>query len=156
MKSKLVYVLCFATCFIFSGCKKYPENTLWFKKPEKVFKGGYITLYTIDGIDKLPDVRSWYANFPYNFYKQTSDIFQLPFSYSGSDGGLSTDYGKGSLVFSTSTKNVTIDFRPVNSDYGAQNLFVANDNWTVLKLTKNGQLKLQGRFNEKTYVIQFN
>ncbi|MGZ4038593.1 MAG: hypothetical protein ACXVPQ_12240, partial [Bacteroidia bacterium] len=107
MRSAVIYSVCITIALVFFGCKKYPENTLWFKSPEKVFKGGHITVYTVDGIDKMPDIRSWYAYFPYNYYKQTDDIFQLPFTYTGSDGSLNCDYGGGTMKFSLSTKNVT-------------------------------------------------
>lgn len=152
----IVSIFCFALLLFSLGCRKYPENTLWFKKPEKVFKGGRITLYTIDGIDKMQTIRDWYKYFPYNYYKQTDDIFSVPISYSGSTGILNSDYGVGTLKFSKSTKDVTIEFNPTNSSYGAQNIFVGSESWKVEKLTRDGQLKLQAWINDRTYVIQFN
>jgi hypothetical protein len=39
---------------IVSGCKKYPENNLWFKKPAKQgLLFGYLQKYEVNGIDSL-------------------------------------------------------------------------------------------------------
>ena len=147
----------FLTGILFFGCKKYPENKLWFKKPESVFKGGKITSYTINGIDKMEYFRSLYRWFPYNFYGQKiEDVFDLPFSYNPANEDFYTDYGTGSLHFSKTKREIEITFEPVNESYGAENIFVGRLSWKVMKLTKDGVLKIQAKYNFKLYEMQFN
>ena len=142
---------------VFFGCKKYPENKLWFKKPESVFKGGKITSYTINGIDKMEYFRNLYRSFPYNLYGQKiEDVFDLPFSYDKTNEDFYTDYGVGSLHFSKTKREIEITFEPVNESYGAENIFVGRLSWKVMKLTKDGVLKIQAKYNFKLYEIQFN
>lgn len=139
------------------GCKKYPENKLWFKKPEQVFKGGKITSYKINGVDKMQYFRDLYKNFPYNWYGHSvEDIFEIPFEHGAGSEDLNTEYGEGSFRFSETKREVEISFTPVNSNYGAENIFVGNISWKIMKLTKTGQLKLQGKYNFKLYEIEFN
>lgn len=143
--------------FFFSGCKKYPENTLWFKNAEKVFKGGRITSYTADGQDLMPYYKNLYSTFPYNYCGQKlEDALSLNFNYDASKKELTGDLGEGSLQFSGTKREVAIIFHPVNEDFGAENIFLARLSWKVLKLTKDGQLKIRADYNFKTYEIQFN
>jgi hypothetical protein len=140
-----------------SSCKKYPENKLWFKKPERVFKGGKITMYTINGVDQMPSIRAMYNTFPYNYFgKAIPDVFDLTLDYESGGGNLTTEYGEGAMTFSKKGKDVTIQFNQKNQEYGAVNMFVAPMSWKILKLTKEGQMKIQGLNNYKLYVIQFN
>lgn len=142
---------------LFSGCKKYPENKLWFKKPETVFKGGKITMYTVNGVDHMPEVRAMYRDFPYNYFgKSIPDVFDLTFSYDSKSETLSSDIGEGGFNFTAKGKDVQIGFKPVNDGYGAQSIFVTPTNWKILKLTKSGQLKIQANIQYDVYVIQFN
>ncbi len=63
--------------FIFNSCKKYPENRLWFRKPENTFRGGRITAFTVDGDDSLTLVNSTWASDistkTFNLYKPYHD-----------------------------------------------------------------------------------
>lgn len=141
----------------FSGCKKYPENTLWFKNAEKVFKGGSITAYNVNGQDLMPYYKNLYSTFPYNYCGQKlDDALSLHFNYDNSNKEISSDLGEGSFKFSKTKKEVAIIFHPVNEDFGAENIFQARLSWKVLKLTKEGQLKIRADYNFKTYEIQFN
>lgn len=147
----------FILIFAFSGCKKYPENILWFKNAEKTFKGGHITSYTENGQDLMPYYKNLYSTFPYNYCGQKlEDAFSLNFTYDNSKKELSGDLGKGSFQFSKTKKEVAIIFHPVNEDFGAENIFQSRLSWKVLKLTKDGQLKIRADYNFKTYEIQFN
>jgi hypothetical protein len=141
--------------FLFAGCKKYPENKLWFKDPGTCFKGGKITSYKINGVDHMPAVRAWYQSFPYNYFGQkVDDVFEMEFTYDGTN--LNSEYGEGTLKFSEDKKYVEINFTPKNQNYGAQNLFVASLRWKIMKLTKNGQMKIETEHEVKTYEIIFN
>lgn len=153
----LKYILLLLIVGSFSTCKKYPENRLWTRHPQKYFNGGVITAYTENGIDIMPKIRNWYSDFPYNYYGQKiDDVFTLPFSYDKATDEFTTDYGAGYFHFNSDGKTVDISFTPKNSLYGAQNLFVENENWQILKLTKSGQMKLKVTMNYKYYEIQFN
>lgn len=144
------------TLCLFS-CTKYPENKLNSRHPERYFKGGVITMYTENNIDKMGKIRSWYSDFPYNYYgTKITDVFASPFSYNMETEVLSTEYGTGYLHFNKGGKTVDISFTPINSDFGAQNIFVQNENWQILKLTKEGVMKIKATINYKYYEIQFN
>jgi hypothetical protein len=139
-----------------NSCKKYPENKLWFKKPENVFKGGKITMYTINSVDQMPAIRAMYNTFPYNHQGSAiADVFDLDVSYD-KNGNITTQYGEGSLTFSKNKKDVNIQFNQVNSDYGAVNMFGDPINWKILKLTKDGQMKIKSVQHYSVFVIQFN
>ena len=157
MKLKKKYLLLLIICIGFFGCKKYPENTVYFKDPKNFFKGGTITMFTQDGIDHLHDIKDLYFNFPYNFYGvQIADATQLPFTYNSGDDTFTSDFGEGNLIFSKTRKNVEIAFKPKNFEFGAQSIFYGYYSWKVLKLTKSGTLKIQAYVNLKTWIIQFN
>lgn len=158
MKLLKIYLLAFCLGILFLGCKKYPENKLWFKNPEKVFKGGKITAYTVNGIDKMPYFRNLYYYYPYNYFgKKIDDVFELPIEYSSSSGEIKTEYGKGSLRFSKTKREIEISFTPTNQDNGAENIFVNRGaSWKIMKLTKEGVLRIKAQYNFITYEIQFN
>jgi hypothetical protein len=155
MRSALRIFTFFLIVFALGGCTKYPENKLWFKDPAKAFKGGKITLYTINSVDHMHTVRALYRDFPYNYFGTSiPDVLDQEFSYS--DGSLSSSFGDGSMKFSQKGKDVEISFHPINEDKGAQNIFIAPSVWKILKLTKQGQLKIQAVIDYKIYQIQFN
>jgi hypothetical protein len=158
MKTLKTYLFIFIIGSLFLGCKKYPENKLWFKDPKKVFKGGKITSYTMNGLDRMKYFRDRYSTFPYNQYgKKIDNVFEIPFEYHSGEEEISTEYGKGSLHFSETKREIEITFKPLNEEYGAENIFVSRGvTWKIMKLTKDGVLKLQGKYNFITYEIQFN
>lgn len=157
MKFFKLYLLIAFTGILFSGCKKYPENKLWFKNPEQAFKGGKITSYKVNGVDRMPYFRNLYKSFPYNWYGHSvDDIFELPFDYHSGEENFDSEYGEGSLKFSETKREIAIKFVPVNADYGAENIFVGNLSWKIIKLTKAGFLKIEGKHDFKLYEIEFN
>ena len=157
MKFVKTYLLIALTGLLLYGCKKYPENKLWFKKPEEVFKGGKITSYKVNGVDRMPYFRNLYKTFPYNWLtRSVEDIFELPFEYSSGEGNFNSEYGEGYLKFSETKKEIEIRFEPFNEAYGAENIFVGNLSWKVIKLTKAGFLKIEGKYDFKLYEIEFN
>jgi hypothetical protein len=141
----------------FFGCKKYPENKLWFKDPKKAFKGGKITSYTVNGADRMPYFRNLYYGFPYNYYGTSiDDVFSIPFNYDAGGEKISTIYGSGGFHFSKTKREIEISFVPVNADYGAESIFPPRQSWKVMKLTKDGVLKIQVDYNMQLHEIQFN
>jgi hypothetical protein len=154
--NKLYLILLFIGSILF-GCKKYPENRIWSNKPEKYFKGGTITSYKINGVDRKQYFIDLYRNFPYNQYGSSiPNVFDLPFTYDSGSENLSCDYGEGTIKFSETKREVEIRFKPKNMDFGAENIFVRDLSWKVMKLTKDGQLKIQTQADFKLYEIQFN
>ncbi len=150
---------CFFLVFVvlFLGCKKYPENELWWDAPEKVFKGGKITSFTMSGLDQMQSITDLYKNFPYNYYGTSiTDVFQLPFTYDSGSNNISTDYGSGVFKFTANRQEIEITFVPVNAEFGAKNIFMTGLNWKILKLTSNGLLKIQAQYNNRVYEVQFN
>ena len=157
MKFFKTYLLIVIIGILFFGCKKYPENKLWFKNPEKVFKGGKITAYTINGADRMSYFKALYRDFPYNYYGQSIPaVFDIAFEYNSSDKEIKTTYGEGSFTFSETKREIEISFKPVNVDFGAENIFVGRLSWKIMKLTKDGVLRIQAKDNFKLYEIQFN
>lgn len=151
------FIYCVLILLSFNSCKKYPENTLWFKKPEKVFKGGKITSYTMNGQDRMPYYRNLYAVFPYNYFGNSiPDVFDMSFDYNSSTGSFGNELGDGTFKFSKTKREVEIYFSPLNEVYGAENIFIHHLSWKILKLTKTGQLKIAADYDFKRYEIQFN
>lgn len=144
-------------------CKKYPENNLWLKKPEKVFKGGKLTSYTVNGVDSFPMWDDIYINAPDNNgngYKY--DLRTAYFGYDFKDRGSSfwTEVGEGTLEFINKKKDVTINFTMDEVPGLAKpiyNIFLTKlSTWKILKLTKSGTLKIQRNYNNKIYELQIN
>lgn len=156
----ILYILFFFSIF---SCKKYPENNLWLKKPEKVFKGGYLTSFKVNGVDSFPMWDAIYINAPDNNgngYKY--DLRTAYFGYDFKDRGTSiwTEVGEGTLEFINKKKDITINFtmdevlglaKPTYSIFSTK-----LSTWKILKLTKNGTLKIQRDYNNKRYEIQIN
>ena len=158
MKYLKIYLLVMLAGLFSAGCKKYPENTLHSNHPEKYFKGGVITSYKVNTLDKMPYYRDLYKNFPYNYYAGHSipDVFTLPFTYDAGSESFSSEYGEGSIKFSETKREIELRFKPVNMDAGAENIFVHDLCWKILKLTKSGQMKIQAKYEFKVYEIEFN
>lgn len=158
MRSLKRYLFIFIISSLFLGCKKYPENKLWFKDPKKTFKGGKITAYTVNGVDKMKYFKDLYSTFPYNhFGKKIDDVFEIPIEYHSGEDEISTEYGKGSLRFSETKREIEISFTPINENFGAENIFVSRGAcWKIMKLTKDGVLRIKAQYNFITYEIQFN
>jgi hypothetical protein len=164
MKFK-IYILIISgfviTCF--NACHKYPENTLWFKKPEKAFKGGLLTSYKVNGIDSLPMWDSIFNTPPnYNGWGHPYDIRKAYFGYDYTErrGEVNSSIGHGNFAFINKKKDLSIyfDMRAVSiypePEY---NLFLTKTGtWQILKLTKGGSLKIRRKYNNKTYEIQIN
>lgn len=163
MKLSLFYIT-FLFCVVFLGCKKYPENNLWLKKPEKVFKGGLLTSYTVDGVDSFPMWDNIYSTPPdYNGMGYKYDIRKTEFVYDYSDhknNSLDSNLGGGLLDFVNKKKEIEIRFKMTSPSGVAEakyNVFLTeNSTWKILKLTKSGTLKIQRIYNNKIYEIQIN
>jgi hypothetical protein len=57
------HIFCFFILITLSTCKKYPDNTLWFKNPKKVSPFyGYLKKYTVNGIDSLDLLNNYFGH----------------------------------------------------------------------------------------------
>jgi hypothetical protein len=163
MKLYLFYIT-FLFGVIFLACKKYPENNLWLKKPEKVFKGGELTSYTVDGVDSFPMWDAIYNTPPdYNGMGYAFDVRSTYFGYDYSDhkdNRIGSKLGYGTLDFINKKKEIAIWFvmtSPSGVAEAKYNVFLTeNSTWKILKLTKSGTLKIQRTYNNKIYEIQIN
>ena len=149
MKKLKLIALCIVTTFII-GCKKYPENRLWFKKPEKVFKEGRLTSYTVDNVDSIPLLNSTWG------YDLTAENFKLTKADKSPHYNLTGAF-LGEMEFANDNKRV--EFTPrskLNTFPPTYYPFSSSPLWDMIKCTNKGVLKLQRTINGKTYKLQFN
>ena len=167
MSTLLKIVIVLLIIVISARCKKYPENNLWFKSPEKAFTNGNLKSFTVNGVDSMPMWDAIYNdpttnNNGYCSLLKATDLI-LRTENLGSDGwGLDSQIGGGSWHFYSNKKYLYIYFKmdfkeyclpPVSPKY---NLFLTTEgNWKVLKLTENGTLKIQRTYNDKVYEMEF-
>ena len=155
---------CILLVMLFTTCKKYPENNLWFKSPEKAFMGGKIIAYTVDGIDSIPMWNYIYNTYPYNgfpapqgstYYDIKNSIWEIENDYKI----ISSSYGTGNLSFYNHKKNLHISFtmyKDLNNQYPKYTIFYTKDSdWKILKLTSKGDMRIQRTYNNKVYEIEF-
>lgn len=157
---KLLFGIIICVSIYFISCKKYPENDLWFKNPEKTFKGGKLTDFTVNGVDSMPMWERIYTTPPeYNGLYSPFDTRTIEFSYSREGNGLSSNIGEGTLQFINNDKDVSIFFSMIaagTSDPKYNLFYTKKSEWRILKLYKGGMMRIQRIYNDKTYEIQFN
>ena len=161
IKSSFIFmIISFCFIFCFTTCKKYPENDLWFKNPEKTFKGGRLTDFTVNGVDSMPMWERIYTTPPeYNGLYSPFDVRTIEFSYTREGNILSSNIGEGTLKFINNDKDVSISFSMIAAGISEAkyNLFYSKKSeWRILKLYKGGMMRIQRIYNNKTYEIQFN
>ncbi len=161
LKAKLTSLVMLAIVGLFTACKKYPENDLWFKSPESAFKSGKLTAFTVDGADSIPMWNAIYNTYPYNGFPA-----QLPFNISDAFWRIDNKYdiiestfGDGSYHFFSNKKYIYIYFKMAvltNNQPPNYNIFyTAESNWKILRLTKNGIFRIQRTYNNKVYEMEF-
>ena len=104
--------------FTLMTCKKYPENTLWFKNPTGIpVMEGYITSYVVNGIDSLNLLNYYYApvqpssSGPYN--STSRDIKREFFNtYTSHANEIGCDLGRGNYKWSDNKKKISVFFYP--------------------------------------------
>lgn len=141
-----------------STCKKYPENTLWFKNPEKLFpQNSHITSYVVNGIDSLDLLNSYYgSNLGLN-----KNIREAKFVNFESVGGtLELDFGAGLatplfMTFLKKDKYVQMSIF-VDTNYYKKHLFIDKyTEWKIIRLAKKGPFKISTTLsNGNKYEIQ--
>jgi|GEM_PF-1227265 len=152
---------------LFTTCKKYPENTLWFKNPSDLpVMKGHITSYLVNGIDSLDLLNLYYAPFqpnggyPYN--KTNRDVKSEQFTPFSKDGYwiVSSDLFDPNSVFTLKWENgkktVTLGglFR---QNYYLKDLFpwrAGEIEWEVVYLSTK-KSKIKKTYNGNVYEITF-
>ncbi len=156
------YILLALLVLLFTTCKKYPENSLWFKNPEKLYPfQGYITKYEVDGIDSLDLLNKFYGNWPglnKNFKEAkfvTTENFKNIYCrviHSSSGRSSRVDY-----EFIKKKKYLHINLSTNDTSIYIKNIFINFDvEWQIIRLAKSGSFKLKTKHNGKNYEIQFN
>ena len=167
-KAQLTSLAVIIIISLLTTCKKYPENTLWFKTPTSAIESGgvYLKGFTIDGVDSLPMFNAIFNNPPYGGFPPPSigefrDITKLTwyFDHRESEMEINTNWGQGEFHFFNHKKELYIFFLmyddinglPVNYNF----FYTRESNWKILKLTKQGELKIQRTYNNKVYEMEF-
>ena len=168
---KTLSIVC-SLCLLLIGlnsCRKYPENNLWFISPEKAFDSSRrLTEYTVDGADSLPMWDALYNTGPdYNGYWPADSsnpfimkniIFRI--GDEAKDKTIASYIGSGSFHYYNNKKYLYMYFKMDNKGHNLPipkyNFFYTEESkWKILKLTKNGTLRIQRTYNNKLYEIQF-
>ena len=152
---------------LFTTCKKYPENNLWFKRPQKVAISGYLAAYTVNGSDSMPMWDAIYSDSTTNnngyCASLKSNYILIIEDYSDKNGFIiESQIGAGTWKFYNNKKYLHVHFKmdvklycspPIAPKY---NLFLTTDgDWKILKLTRDGIIRLQRTYNDKVYEIEF-
>ena len=166
---KAVSIIC-SLCLLLIGlnsCKKYPENTLWFKNPEKMtFIFGELTVYKVNGIDSLPFLESYGLH---GSQILLNDIRMYPtcnycnngysFSFSGLvyNGAHNFSLSSGSFEYVSKGKKIKIYNQPERLYY-SKNIFIESGlEWEIVYLSKkDDKRKIKTTYNGNVYEIQFN
>lgn len=147
---------------LFNSCKKYPENSLWFKNPEKLHPfNGYITKYNVNSVDSLDLLN----NFFNNKVGLEKDIKKSQFHSYSEKGRLYTDfiYPNGfqsipiSYSFSNKKKYMFVQMMNDTTIF-KKNLFINESlEWEIIRLARKGSFKLKTTLaNGNSYEIQIN
>jgi hypothetical protein len=144
----------------FLGCKKYPENNLWLKKPEKLlpFFDTHLTKYRVNGVDSLDLLNSYFQDRQglvkdirkalfkterYSSYNRNSIIFEssmsIPFLFE----------------FTSKKKKIRFDLSSDPTIFN-KNIFIdKNTEWTILRLARTGPFKIETKLeNGNHYEIE--
>lgn len=161
-----ITILLLAFIFGFS-CKKYPENTLWFKSPKRLsFICGKITSYKVNGIDSLQFLDSYYSPGISKISEGNIDCYATCNSCKGMHDfayatelniGFRTIYN-GTCEYGNRYKTVKIYSKP-DTSYYKKNIFVESGlDWDIIYLSKkDNKRKMKTTLsNGNTYEIQFN
>ena len=150
---------------LLTTCKKYPENTLWFKTPNSAISSGYLKAFTVNGTDSLPMWNTIYNTSPYNGYSPPPpntqyDISTVLWNFNTTPGEIQSDFGYGSFHLFDNKKQIYIFFRMTedlnNYPPPKYNFFyTVESTWKILKLTKSGTLRIQRTYNNKVYEMEF-
>lgn len=168
LKKTISFILFTAGLLFFTTCKKYPENTLWFKRYSKIpVINGYITEYRVNGIDSLNFLNVYYkpvipnSHPPYN--KTIRDIRQEKFEAYNRKSvywGVNCDLYYSNMSYKWKSKGRAISIAgSVDTLYYRKQLFLNTKGeieWDIQYLDKKGKkAKIKTTYNNNTYEITF-
>lgn len=171
LKPYLLLLTCLSLLLFFSTCKKYPENTLWFKSPASIeFIEGNLTHYIVNGIDSINELDNFFYN-DVNNNPYVGDFSSLKFQTRPTrakgyyeafinkpqnyNGYFSNNFEYRYIDKNNKIKlSNTIDIKRVIK----KNIFIDDSIiWEITMLEKkNGTRKMKGTYNGNTYELQFN
>lgn len=158
---------------IVSGCKKYPENTIWFPK-KKTYLFFYIhklTAYKVDGVDSLESLNKYFgSNSEYN------NISRCTFLYRFEKGEVLKDSAIFSCGYKSSKQGNAVKYiysknkKEIKFIYGnngvfdttmySKNIFIDDGWWKIIQLDKNwygneSKRIIKRTYNGKNYELEF-
>lgn len=162
MKKVVLYILFFLALITLSTCKKYPENTLWFKNPKKLYPfQGNLTKYQVNGIDSLDLLNTFYGH----ELGLIKDIRRATFLTSINKGDIDCRLNHGgsglsnyiNYNFNKNKKSLTVFFYQDTAIF-RKHLFITNSTeWLIIRLAREGSFKLKTKLeNGNTYELQIN
>jgi hypothetical protein len=119
---------------IFLGCKKYPEDIVWFRRPSKQpIVGGYLTKYEVNGIDSLDLLNQYLQAVP---HFKNRDIRDCQFEQFINHGIITGTWTLGDLCVLAFTQTISSNGKKVRIKYGddaciGRDIFL-NQEWTIL------------------------
>ncbi len=168
LKALLISFVILAIVGLFTACKKYPENTVWFKNPTDIpVINGHITAYVVNGIDSLDLLNLYYApvmpNTVYPYGNPVRDVKAEKFGArhnSGQYWDVSCDLFDFNLTYkwNDDKKSIHIGGVPLQYYYNKQLFITGNGdiNWQIVYLDKNGKKsKIKTTYNDVIYEITF-
>ena len=162
-----VFVSTLIIVLFFTTCKKYPENTLWFKNPEKLTPfSGRITVYKVNGVDSL-DALNKYINRNALIIKNVRE-FDFLESYSKRENSVSIVTDNTFIIpleyqFVEKKKKIIINCGlgksqlppPNDGPLITKNIFVEDGLiWDIVRLSKKGPFKIKTKQNGYLYEIE--
>ncbi len=161
MKKLIGYILFLLIIVTLSTCKKYPENTLWFKSPLKLSPfNGHLIKYNVNGIDSLDLLNVYFGNAiglkrnikEANFITQPEYVGGFKVTLNFGSSGLETGIVQ---QFTKKNKFVKIGI-VVDTNIYKKNLFINSDiEWKIVRLAKKGLFKINTTLsNGNTYEIE--
>lgn len=156
MKKTGICLLLLFAFFILSTCKKYPENTLWFRRVKNLHPiGKYLTEFKVNGIDSMDLLNSYYVQVYSANNNNPSNIRDVEF-FCDREGYrfvyLTSDRAYD-LVDKYKTLKIYIND---NMSIFERALFkIDYSTWDILYFDKNEKKKFKQTFNGKTYEITF-
>lgn len=132
------------------SCKKYPENNLWFKNPNRipVFVGA-LSEYRVNGIDSLELLNVFIADKPglnKNIHECKFTTSEDKYNHQGRYSAFLVP-GRGNLPlrysFVDNKKYITIGFAGDTSIFSKDIFIDSNIKWKIVRLKKNGHFKIE-------------
>ena len=146
----------------FNSCKKYPENTVWFKSIDPFFVGFLqLTKYSVNGIDSLSFLPSYcgskahdrnYKIWLFEGYSTAKKFSQNEaFFHLGSSANLIAI----KQTYTNRKKNIIIQFQLNDTLIFHRNLFLNDEPWKIMKFLSTGTRKIEKTVNGNKYELQF-